>query len=85
MLPFTCHNEYCKKPCKRLIAFDGNLYCENCYNIEKPRPVYLHQTEGNPWAKNLTIAKGRVIDNRVVSKDDGKTILDRRTGRPTEY
>jgi hypothetical protein len=78
---FTCHNDLCKQQCKRIIAHKDGLFCENCFKVERPSPTYLHQKDENGmrWTQRFG------IDARTKSKDDGKTIIDRRTGKPTQY
>jgi uncharacterized Zn ribbon protein len=74
---------------KLVIPLGGKLGCPNC--SEKRSTKYnanLNQTfatYGDGNTKKLTNGKAWEIANRTVSKDDGKTIINRVTGKPTQY
>lgn len=74
----------CKQSCKRLIGIDGHIYCNICYQRKDERPTYLHQIMPGSEA-GVTFAKGKIIDNRIICPDDKRTVIDRRTGKITEF
>jgi hypothetical protein len=82
---FDCPS--CKQETKKLIAIDQTIYCSLCYEKKDQRPTYLHQRMPGAESRRLTVAKAGVIANRVISRESkNKTVvLDRRTGKPTEY
>jgi len=81
---FTCHNPLCKKECKKIIASEGSLYCENCFEYKNIRNSNLHQIVASDGLTKVTWGKAWEIDNRIVSKEDGRTVINRSTGRPTQ-
>lgn len=84
---FTCPNPDCGAESRRLVLpHNGRLGCEAC----RTRPVSsfdprLHQTYASDGKTRLTFGKAGEIASRVVSKDDGKTVINRHTGRETQY
>lgn len=71
---------------KLIIPEHGKLGCKDC-SVAKPRPynVNLGQTFVKDHMTRLTTGKAWEIEQRVVSPDDGKTIINRKTGRETQY
>ena len=59
--------------------------CPKCFERPDLRPTYLHQKMEGATSKNLTIAKAHIIDNRVISREDKNVVIDRRTGKETQY
>lgn len=56
--------------------------CRDCYGTVAPS-LLLNQSANNPYKPWLTKAGNDIITNRVVSRDDGRTVIDRRTGKET--
>lgn len=67
---------------KRLIGNKDGIFCDRCYQDDRTGKFNytLHQ-------KTLGVSNGKAweIDNRIVSKDDGKTVINRVTGKPAQY
>jgi hypothetical protein len=85
---FTCPR--CKaETTKLVIPLNGKLGCDLCSEKSPSRyNVNLNQTfakYGDNNSKRLTTGKAWEIANRVVSKDDGKTIINKVTGKPAQY
>ena len=81
---FICKN--CSRPCRKLIGKEGKIYCEICFDTRNEyRPVYLHQNFPGAEARGLTYAKAEIIANRIICPEDRTIVIDKRTGRETEY
>lgn len=70
---------------RKLIGNDKGLYCNECFesfrdNTKKAKDYELSWKVG-------TVTKGKAweIDNRMVSKDDKRTVINRITGKPAQY
>ena len=77
---FECPS--CARACTTLISCDQRkkIMCNRCHDgHEKRSSAGLHQ-------KELGVSKGKAweIDNRVVSRDDGRTVINRLTGKPAQ-
>lgn len=80
----------CGSPTNKLIGAKkledfAKLRCPSCYERSDERPTYLHRKMEGATSKTLTVAKAAIIDNRVVSREDKNIVLDRRTGKETQY
>lgn len=83
-----CHN-----PTNKLvIPADGKkLGCRECVGFSKaPTNVNLGQTLDTYTKKDgtkgkITVGKNWELENRRVSMDDGRTIINQVTGKPPEY
>jgi hypothetical protein len=85
---FTCPTCNAKTP--KLIApggcKDGKLVCPNCYQSGKSIFNWqLHDVEFKDGKTRLTKGKSWEIKNRVKSPDDGRTIINKVTGKPAQY
>lgn len=77
----------CGKEAKQLlIPKDGKLQCRDCSG---PRPTrynsQLNQIYAQDGETKLTNGKAWEIANRAVSKDDGRTVINKSTGKPAQY
>lgn len=91
---FTC--PICKNETKTLVIPEGGKLAGRCCASIGPKRnnVNLGQTAdswthidkktGNQIKHKLSTGKAWEIENRVVSKDDGKTIINRVTGKPAQ-
>ena len=68
---------------RRLIAGDKALQCNECYEAKRDRNTHIGE-KGGDWGK-MSYGKAWEIDQRIASPDDGKTIINRKTGKPTQY
>ena len=60
--------------------------CRDCYGYaDANQSPYVKTLANNPHKPWLTKAGNDVISNRVVSRDDGRTVIDRRNGKPTPF
>jgi predicted RNA-binding Zn-ribbon protein involved in translation (DUF1610 family) len=85
MSAFTCPT--CGSGTNKLIGkeeFD-KLKCPQCFEDSGWRPTYLHQQMEGANHRSLTVAKSNIISNRVISPEDKRTVIDRRTGRETQF
>lgn len=85
---FKCPN--CKTDCKRLIANtfitnSGELKCENCYESKSERTLGLQDTLCQQNGIKISKGKAWEIRNRTKSKDDGRTVINKITGKPTQF
>lgn len=77
-----CHAEVNKL----VIPLGGRLSCRLCSGPERTRyNPRLNQTNIRDHSTRLTNGKAWEIENRVISKDDNKTIVNRITGKPAQY
>jgi uncharacterized protein YbaR (Trm112 family) len=90
MEPFICPT--CGSKTWKLVAqrdqserSKDKLACPQCFDSVRGRPSYLHQTMEGAQSRGLTEAKSRIISNRIVCPDDKRIIIDKRTGRETQY
>ena len=72
----------CKSQANKLVATKKELVCSNCYKTDTPRNTNLHMRNGT-WGK-MTFGKSREIDSRGLA-EDGRTVINRLTGKPTQY
>lgn len=78
-----------------VIPQDGKLGCRSCVTMRpKPINVNLGQTverwnhvdkKGIEHKHRLTVGKDWEINNRVVSRDDKMTVINRVTGKEAQY
>ena len=75
-----------KETLQLVIPIEGKLSCRDCTG---PRPTRynprLNQTDISDGTTRLTNGKKWEIENRVVSRDDNKTVINRVTGKPAQY
>lgn len=85
MTPFICPT--CGSETWKFIARDNKdkLVCPRCYKSDDMRPSYLHQKMEGATSKGLTVAKSHIIDNRRICPEDKAVVIDRRTGKETQY
>ena len=85
MAAFICRS--CKAETNKLIYPTGfdDCVCPSCYVPRNVSNINLHMPMPGSQRKGLTVGKAWEIDQRVISKDDGKTVLNRRTGKETQY
>jgi hypothetical protein len=77
----------CHKEAKVLVIPEGGkLGCNECV-VRGPKKynVHLGQTWASDGKTRLTHGKAWEIGNRVVSPDDGKTLINKKTGKPAQY
>lgn len=87
MTPFncpTCGSKTWKLIAPRKESGLDKLACPKCYSCVVPSPTYLHQLAEGSDNRNLTQVKARIIENRIIRKEDG-LVIDRRTGKETQY
>jgi hypothetical protein len=78
----------CKAGTHKLIGIgrEGIIMCPSCFENKQSAYNYqLNQTESNSGGARVTNGKAWEIKNRVVSKDDGKTVINKVTGKPAQY
>lgn len=69
----------------------GKLFCPGCYTMHKYSNTNLHQIvdkfEHSKTGKVRRITHGKAweIENRTISKDDPKVVINRVTGREAQY
>lgn len=92
---FECPS--CKAGTNKLIIFNEpkRLGCPNCGSPKsKPINPNLGQTldrwehvdkKGIVHKHRLSVGKDYEISNRAISRDDGKTVINSKTGRPSDY
>lgn len=81
---FTCYN--CKQECRKLIyPTKGELCCEKCYNTPLQFKPGLHDVVAQNGQVKVTAGKAWEIRNRIKSPDDGRTCINRITGKPTQF
>jgi hypothetical protein len=92
MKPFICQT--CGSETWKLIApvnaqefssSQDKLACPRCFNTGYKPPSYLHQKMEGAQARGLTEAKSRIIANRIICPEDHAIVIDKRTGRETQY
>lgn len=72
---------------KLVIPLGGRLGCRSCSDPARTKyNAQLNQTLHNIDGKTR-ITRGRAfeLDNRIKSPDDGRTIINRITGKPAQY
>ena len=84
---FTCPN--CSTETPKLIGSVElkKVVCPACYK-EKGRIGYnyrLHEVVANENGYRVTRGKAFEIDNRVISKDDNMTVINKVTGAEAQY
>lgn len=47
--------------------------------------THVDKKSTNQIKHKLSVGKSWEIDNRVISRDDGKTVINRVTGKPAQY
>jgi len=81
---FDCPN--CGLKTTKLIGSDElkRVVCPHCHpgtnNSKNAKDYELHWKE----SKNVTNGKAWEIKNRTISKDDGKTVINKVTGKPAQ-
>lgn len=87
----------CDKEVKMLvIPHEGRLGCRDCagkvpkrYNVNLGQTVeqwtHIDKHTTNEIKHKLTVGKNWEIDNRIISKDDPKVVINRVTGKPSQY
>lgn len=85
MAAFTCEN--CGTPTNKLIiprdsGRNGKLHCPTCYESKPFTRTGLHDRVPGT---TMTRGKWDVIGNRRTSLDDNRVIIDKRTGKETQY
>lgn len=78
----------CKQQARKLIIppEGKQIVCGNCYHKEgSPYNWQLHDVVFDDGKTRLTRGKAWEIDNRVKSKDDKRTIINKVTGKPAQY
>ena len=69
-------------------AFMGRKYRPQA-NVNLGQTVqswtHIDKKSGNEVKHRLTVGKNWEISQRTISKDDGMTVVNRTTGKPTEY
>lgn len=71
---------------KLVIPLGGVLSCREC--IPESRPKYnamLNQAFASDGVTRLSNGKAWEIANRIVSPDDGRTMINKKTGKPAQY
>ena len=68
-------------------AKHGRMTCKACEPCEQGSAFNpnLNQTYVRDGNTRVTTGKAWEIRNRVVSRDDGKTVINKVTGKPTQY
>lgn len=92
---FDCPS--CKAQTSKLIIFNSpkRLGCPNC-GTPKSRQLKVNlgqvldrwenvDKNGNVKTHRITVGKASEIDSRIVCKEDPKVVLNRHTGKPTQY
>lgn len=84
---FECYK--CHQPCKRLIARNedrsGMLYGDCCFDGHRsPFNWQLHDIVASDGMTKVTKGKASEIDNRMVSPEDRRVVINKLTGRPTQ-
>ena len=77
-----CHAE----TSKLVIPLGGVLSCREC--VGERRTQYnpmLNQAFASDGVTRLSNGKAWEIKNRIVSKDDGHTLINKITGKPAQY
>lgn len=74
----------CGKQTNKLVGVsdNGDYGCPDCIETRDHRNTALLHLYQNPEHGRLSVAKERVIMNRIKAPDG--QIIDRRTGKPTE-
>lgn len=71
---------------KLIIPLGGKTGCRNCLGKEPTKyNANLNQTYTKDSKTRLTNGKAWEIANRIVSPDDKKTMINKVTGRPSQY
>lgn len=71
--------------CNKLRRVVCTLCHDNCQGSEKQGNVNLGQTLDSDGNTKVTYGKAWEISRRTISPDDGKTIINRTTGKPAQY
>lgn len=76
----------CKKDVTRLTYGDkcSTGACRGCYH-GSGIDLSLNGVIWTDGKTRLTKGKAWEIDNRTVSRDDGRTVVNRKTGKPAQY
>lgn len=86
MICDTCEKETTRKIAPRTSeGWNGKFTCPSCYHTtavvdHKGLGPNLHQKQDG-----VTVGKTWEIDNRFISRDDGVTVLNRKTGQKAQY
>ncbi len=83
----------CGAQAKRLIIFNDPYHtgCDNCGQARKRFSITGLGSTDDKWhgddgkVHRITAGKRWEIENRTISKDDGKTVINKVTGKPTQY
>jgi hypothetical protein len=90
-MPFECHT--CKSQTNKLIIPESGekLVCPNCHVSRQVNGnVRLGQTN-DKWVDQkgtkhfISEGKKWEMDNRVISKDDPRVVVNQKTGKETQY
>lgn len=79
-----CPNQNCQEQTNKLIYSGKKIYCPQCFTYRSlTGGINLHQNVGD---RETQITRGKMweIDNRGVSRDDGRTVINRITGREAQ-
>lgn len=84
---FNCPS--CSKETKRLIGNheQKKVGCPDCMQEHKIMPCNLHEivAQTSDGKHRVTRGKQSEIDNRTISRDDGLTVINMKTGREAQY
>jgi len=72
----------CKKEVTKLHYAHGEFICSGCFTPDEFRGM-TWQNASNPYKPWLTKAEKDVFRARIISPDDNRTVIDRRTGKET--
>jgi hypothetical protein len=79
-----CPNKDCNEWTLKLITSGNKTYCPLCRGANPTMTgINLHDDVGDGTTK-VTRGKAWEISNRVISKDDGRTVINKITGRPAQ-
>lgn len=79
-----CPNKNCNEWTLKLITSGNNTYCPRCRGANPTMTgINLHQDVGDGKTR-VTLGKAREIEARIVCPDDGRTIINRYTGRQAQ-
>ena len=78
-----CPNKDCNEWTLTLITNGKDTYCPQCRNKPSMTGINLHQDVGDGTTK-VTRGKAWEIANRGISRDDGRTVINKITGRPAQ-
>lgn len=77
----------CKTSTSKLIGIgrEGEIKCPTCF--ERKDSIFNYQLNQSETIGGVRITNGKAweIRNRMVSKDDGRTVINRVTGKPAQF